>query len=288
MKPPFDVGFESAGEVVWIGDEAKSSLKVGDAVLVNQYGAFSQYLVLPAKLAVPLPNLKPEYIALSVSGTTASISLERYGDLKSGKVVLVTAAAGGTGQFAVQLAALAGCHVIGTCSTDEKAEILRSLGCTRVINYVKEDLGDVLSKEYPNGVDLVYESVGGEIFNTCVKNLAIEGQLIIIGLISHYQGSTIAVKPTIPIQQILLSKSAALRGFFLLQFMGDIPRHILTLAGLYQSGKLKVSVDLGENESNGPFKGITSVADAVDYLYSKKSRGKVIVDLWDDPSANKL
>jgi len=65
--------------------------------------------------------------------------------------VLVTAAAGGTGQFAVQLAKLAGCHVIGTCSSDSKAEMLKSMGCDRVINYNKEKLSSVLKTEYPRG-----------------------------------------------------------------------------------------------------------------------------------------
>lgn len=69
----------------------------------------------------------------------------------TGETVVVTAAAGGTGQFAVQLAKLAGCHVIGTCSTPEKAALLANLGCDRVINYNEESLGDVLSKEYPKG-----------------------------------------------------------------------------------------------------------------------------------------
>ena len=62
----------------------------------------------------------------------------------------------GTGQFAVQLAKLAGNHVIATCGNDEKAKLLKSLGADHVVNYKREDLGQVLRKEYPEGVDLVY------------------------------------------------------------------------------------------------------------------------------------
>ena len=68
------------------------------------------------------------------------IALEVAGQLKSGETVLVTAAAGGTGQFAVQLAKLAGCHVIATCGGPEKADMLRLLGVDRVIDYKKEQL----------------------------------------------------------------------------------------------------------------------------------------------------
>lgn len=101
----------------------------------------------------------------------------------------VTAAAGATGLFAVQLAKLAGNHVIATCSSDDKAEVLKKLGCDRVINYKKENLHTTLKKEYPKGIDIVYESVGGDTFTTCVRNLAQFGRLIIIGAISQYQES---------------------------------------------------------------------------------------------------
>jgi NADPH-dependent curcumin reductase CurA len=89
----------------------------------------------------------------------------------------------GTGLFAVQLAKLSGAHVIGTCSADDKGLILTRLGCDRVVNYKKESLEQVLRKEYPKGVDVVYESVGGEFFDVAVRNLATKGRLIIIGVL---------------------------------------------------------------------------------------------------------
>lgn len=126
-------------------------------------------------------------LPLMVSGLTASLSLEHVGRMSSGETVLVTAAAGATGSFAVQLAKLNSNHVIGTCSSDEKATFLKSLGCDRVVNYRKENLNEVLKSEYPKGVDLVYECVGGEMYETCVKNLAVKGRIIIIGMISGYE-----------------------------------------------------------------------------------------------------
>ena len=171
---------------------------------------------------------------------TASISLEKYGNLKPGRKVLVTAAAGGTGQFAVQLAKLAGCHVIGTCSNAEKVEMLRKLGCDRPINYKKEDFKSVLKSEYPKGIDVIYESVGGEVFNNCVKNLAVGGRLILIGFITSYQDSNFALRPSLPLYQILLSKSASVQGFFLNNHLRDIPSHMAKMVELYLNEKLKV------------------------------------------------
>lgn len=84
-----------------------------------------------------------------VTGLTSSIALEESGRMTTGEKVLVTAAAGGAGQIAVRLAKLAGNFVIGTCSSDEKAEALRSIGCDRVINYKKENFAQVLKTEVP-------------------------------------------------------------------------------------------------------------------------------------------
>lgn len=274
---------EALGEVVWAGEKCHS-LGPGDTVAINSSGTFSEYMVLPERRVFPIPSLKPEHIALIISGTTASISLEKLGDLKPGENVLVTAAAGGTGQFAVQLAHLAGCHVIGTCSSDEKIKFLRSIGCHRPINYTKEDLMKVLREEYPQGIHVVYESLGGEVFNTCVRNMAIGGRLLIIGMITHYQEKSFRIAPTIPLQQLLLTKSASLRGFFLFHYMKDLPQHVKKLAQLEATKKLQVKVDLGAGLPQGPFRGLESIVNAVDYLYTKQSQGKVVVTLHEGTS----
>ena len=279
-SPPIDAGFEGLGTVVETGADC-SPYKPGDVVcyVMLTGGAFAEYGIVPANLAFPVPKCDPLYVGFLGSAPTASISLEKVGEMKEGETVLVTAAAGGTGQFAVQLAKLAGCHVIGTCSTDKKVEFLRGLGCDRPINYKKEDLDAILKKEYPKGVDLVYESVGGEMFNTCAKNLAVNGRLMIIGIMSSYQSGDFAFAPGITLNQILLQRSASVRGFFMPSFMADYPSHYGKLMQLYADGKLKCSVDLGQNCSKGPFKGVESVYDAVNYLYSGQSSGKVVVEL---------
>lgn len=287
VQPPFDTGFEGIGQVVEVGNACKG-FQLGDPVMFMNSGAFSEYMTLPYRRATLIPREDPAYLSLMVSGCTASISLQKVGEMQKGDKVLVTAAAGGTGQFAVQLAKLADCHVIGTCSTDEKADFLRSLGCDRPINYKKENLKQVLHDEYPKGINIVYEGVGGEIFNTCVKNLSVKGRLVVIGFIESYQGSSFSARPSLPLHQILLSKSASIRGFFLNDFISDMPSHISRLAQLYEEGKLKAQVDLGEGVVNGPFRGLEAVYDAIEYLYSGRSRGKVVVEVAADSTKAKL
>ncbi len=269
-QPPIDLGAEAVGEVVAVGDKV-TEFKVGDAVMTNSVGGgYREYYTVRARFAVPVPAATPEILSLGLSGVTASIGLEVTGSMKSGETVLVTAAAGGTGQFAVQLAKLAGNHVIGTCSSDDKAELLKSLGCDRVINYRSEAVGAVLKAEYPRGIDLIYESVGREMFDTCVDNLAVRGRLVIIGYITEYlSGFEDVTAPRIYTR--LLGKSAALTSMFLLHFYKQIPEHLARLLKLYEAGQLQAAVD------PTVFNGIDAVCDAVEYLHTGRSTGKVVV-----------
>ncbi|KAG8442267.1 hypothetical protein GDO86_011171 [Hymenochirus boettgeri] len=279
-KPPFDAGFEGIGEVVALGLSASKDYTVGQAVAYAKAGSFAEYTVVPAKIAVPVPSIKPEFLTLLVSGTTAYISLKEMGDLTEGKKVLVTAAAGGTGQFAVQLAKKAKCFVIGTCSSEEKAGFLKSIGCDFPINYKNEDVGSVLRSKVPEGVDVVYESVGGEMFDMSVSHLSVKGRLIIIGFISGYQTS----HGILPIKvgalpAILLKKSASIHGFFLNHYLSEYQNAIMSLLKLYLKGELVCEVDYGDLSPEGRFIGLESVFRAVDYMYTGKNIGKIVVEL---------
>ncbi|RUS77433.1 hypothetical protein EGW08_014811 [Elysia chlorotica] len=277
QQPPYPAGLEAMGEIVSLGEGSK--MAVGQQVAFSKFGSFSEYNVVDEAAVIPVPKADPVALNLAVSGTTASLALDKKGDLKKGENVLVTAAAGATGQFAVQLAKLAGCHVIGTCSSEEKAAFLKSIGCDRPIIYNKESVEDVLKKEYPKGVDVVYECIGNEMFETCLKNLSTFGRLIVIGAISGYEmgGSRENPSPSSHIPFMLLQKSADLRGFFLPQYLSEIPEHIQRLSALIASGQLKAAVDDGTGSDKGQFKGIDMIYDAVDYMYAKKNTGKVVV-----------
>lgn len=280
LKPPFDAGFEGIGEVVGLGLSASSRYAVGDTVAYFSSGAFAEYTVVPAKECMHVPAVRPEFLTLLVSGATAFIALKRLGDLAKGETVLVTAAAGGTGQFAVQFAKQAGCHVIGTCSSDEKAGFLKSLGCDRPINYTSEDLAKTLRVEYPRGVDVVYESVGGSILEAAVNSLANKGRVIVIGFISGYQSASGIPRfrgETLPVK--LLQKSASIRGFFLPHFLGDYHDTLSSMTHMFSRGQLVCEVDGGDLAPEGRFTGLESVFRAVDYMYAGKNLGKVVVDV---------
>jgi len=279
--PPFTAGLEGIGEVAAVGDDV--TLKVGQAVVCLKLGSFAEYVCVSAQEAIPVPSTDPAFMSIVLSGLTASISLEQEADLKPGKKVMVTAAAGGTGQFAVQIAKMAGCHVVGTTSSQQKGDFLKSIGCDRVINYKTENVADVLAKEYPEGIDVVYECVGQDMFDTCLQNLAVRGRLIVIGAISNYQredpDDVEAFRSKLPVAMTVLRKSASVRGFFLLHYRDQYAKHIGQLCKLYMEKKLVVQVDKGEKATKGPFKGVEMIADAIDTMYARENIGKLVVEL---------
>ena len=140
VSVPFDLGAEAVGVVEAVGDGV-GGWAVGQPVAtMGLGGGYREVQTVSAKHAVPVPAATPEVLSIFVSGITASIALDVLVEVQAGETVLVTAAAGGTGQYAVQLAARAGATVVGTCGGDDKAEMVRGLGASQAINYRDQDL----------------------------------------------------------------------------------------------------------------------------------------------------
>ncbi len=270
LTPAFDLGVEAVGEVVAVGDDV-NDFQVGDAVVTTvRGGGYREYQAINANLAFKVRNATPEVLTLMPTGVSALVALEKAGEMKSQEVVLVTAAAGGTGHIAVQLAKLAGNHVIGTCGSDTKGKLLHELGCDRIINYHKEDLNQILQQEYPKGVNLVFDCVGKQVFDICVDNLAIRGRLVVVGFISEYAKNIEQV--TQPrIYQKLFWKAASVRGFLMPHYKEYMVEARERLLNLFYANQLKVAVDPTQ------FNGVESIPAAVEYLLSGQNCGKVVV-----------
>jgi NADPH-dependent curcumin reductase CurA len=271
--PPFGCGLDAAGEVVQVG-EGVAKVKVGDAVVYDKFGAYAEYVEVPVASVIKTPELSPGALPLTVCGISASIAIEQCGEMTTGETIFVTAAAGGAGQFVVQLAKLAGNHVIGTTSSDEKAAYLKKLGCDRVINYNKENISQVLEKEYPKGIDIAFETIGGEMFKTVFDHMAIRGRIIVFGHISEYKGD----KPRFPflvseMNEVLLMKAISVRGFLLRTYGDLISVHMDRLFRLIKEGKLIAGVDPAE------FHGLEQIPDAIEHMYAHKNVGKIVIQI---------
>jgi NADPH2:quinone reductase len=194
FKPPlpFAPGGEAAGDVVAVGPEVTEH-KVGDAVVVAiRYGGFSEAVNVSARAAQPIPAHMSYAKAASFQTAylTAYVALVPRGNLQAGETLLVHGATGGVGLAAVDLGKVLGATVIATGGTDEKLAIVKARGADHVINYTLPDgrLGGFRDrvKELTDGrgADVVYDPVGGDVFDESVRCIAFNGRLLVVGFTS--------------------------------------------------------------------------------------------------------
>ena len=184
-KPPFTPGIEVCGRVEAVGSNA-TRFSGNDRVVGRcvTHGTYAEYVCIEERFVVPCDEgFSPEQgAALFVNGQTAFHALITIGKTRPGENVLVTAAAGGVGTCAVQIAKLIGAKVIAAASTAEKLELARQLGAHEIIDYNNPAWPeDVLAVTDGNGADLFIESVGGEIATGCQQCWAPEGRAVIYG-----------------------------------------------------------------------------------------------------------
>mmetsp|Transcript_35084 Transcript_35084/g.41870 ORF Transcript_35084/g.41870 Transcript_35084/m.41870 type:complete len:379 (+) Transcript_35084:97-1233(+) len=278
----FRLGAEGVGHVVAVGTEV-TNVAVGDSVCFVG-SAFSEYTSSKASMLWVIPEATPEYVGLRISALTACAMLEQTGQIRRGEKVLITAAAGGAGHFAVQFAKLAGCEVIGTCGSDEKAQVLNRLGCDHVINYKSQNVKVELNRIAPDGLDVVLEGVGGNMMKVALECLCPEGRLLQIGYISEYphSGDTESSNTDLelPIAELFWKSRTINRGKQII-YGNAWPRDFSLVAGcqnrildLFAEKKLESIVD-----KSSEFIGLESVSDAISYMLSGKTIGKVVVKI---------
>ncbi|WP_447749786.1 quinone oxidoreductase family protein [Pseudomonas nicosulfuronedens] len=187
---PSGMGVEAAGVVVAVG-EGVSNVVPGDRVtytgFINTLGAYSTERLVPAAPLIRLPeNIAFETAAaMTMRGLTSAYLLRRIHDFKPGQSILLHAAAGGVGLIVAQWAKLLGLRVIGTVSSDAKAEIALAHGCEHVINYGQEGVAErVRELTDGRGVDVVFDSVGKDTFMTSLDSLKRRGLMVCVGTAS--------------------------------------------------------------------------------------------------------
>ena len=180
---PYVLGMEAAGVIESVGEGVDRT--VGEEVLIGtKYGSYAEYVVVPAARALPaLPEFSvQENAAFGVNTMTAWVSLMEMARLRPTDRVVVTAAAGGVGTMAVQIASGFGCEVIGMAGSDEKLELVRRMGAAHTVNYRRDDFAERFAEVVgEEGVDVVLEVVGGEVFRRCMEALAPFGRTVVAG-----------------------------------------------------------------------------------------------------------
>jgi len=201
--PPFIPGGEAAGEVLQLGTDVKG-LKVGDRVLCG--GGFAEETVQPADSLIRLPEtISFEAAAAFRSNyTTAYYALQR-GRLQAGETLLVHGAAGGVGLATVDMGKLMGARVIATARTPERLEVCKRLGADHVVDYSKGFRDEVRALTDGRGADVIFDPVGGDVFDESMRCVAPFGRILIVGFTSG--------RPGVAKTNHLLVKDAEVIGF---------------------------------------------------------------------------
>ncbi|MGB5812028.1 MAG: NADP-dependent oxidoreductase, partial [Polyangiales bacterium] len=218
---------------------------------------------------IPLPSMLS---VLGGTGLTAYFGLLEVGRPKPGGTVLVSAAAGGVGSIVGQLARIQGCRAVGLTGSDAKCTWLTDdLGYDAAINYKNDDLRRALDAACPNGIDVFFDSVGGDILDTVLTRLNRRSAVALCGAISQINEPSLPAGPRNYLQ--LLAKSARMEGFTTLDFAERYDEARTALAGWIQRGELRYRDDIVDGIENAPAHLLR--------LFSGEHRGKLMVKLSD-------
>jgi NADPH2:quinone reductase len=201
--PPFIPGGEAAGEILQLGTDVKG-LKVGDRVLCG--GGFAEETVQPADSVIRLPDTVSFEAAAAFRSNymTAYYALQR-GRLQPGETLLVHGAAGGVGLATVDMGKLMGARVIATARSPERLEVCTRLGADHVIDYRKGFREEVRALTDGRGADVIFDPVGGDVFDESMRCVAPFGRILIVGFTSG--------RPGVAKTNHLLVKDAEVLGF---------------------------------------------------------------------------
>lgn len=210
-----------------------------------------------------------------LTGLTAYFGLKEIGRPRPGETVVVSAAAGATGSVAVQLAKAAGCRVIGIAGGPEKcAWVQQVAGADACIDYKGENVWARLKELVPNGVDVVFENVGGAILEAAIMNLALHGRIIMCGAISSYAAHPHAQRGVRFLLNLAMMR-ARMEGFIVLDYEARYPEAIAALASLIAEGKLRSAEDVQH--------GFENIPATLNRIFEGKNLGKQLLKIADPP-----
>ncbi len=268
---PFTPGAEVSGTITEVG--ADVDLAVGTRVLAAPplpKGGFAEKVAVPVEGSVfPVPDDMPprDAAAMHLIYQTAFFGLHRRANLKEGETVLVHAGAGGVGSAAIQPANASGARVISTAGGAEKVEICRKLGAEVVVDYQEENFVDAVKEATDGrGADVIFDPVGGDVFDLSRKCIAFEGRIVVVGFTS----GRIADAPT----NHALVKNYSVVGLHWGLYNEVMPELIAetheALVELYEDGKIDPLI----------FKAVPfeEVPDALELLESRKTYGKLVTE----------
>ena len=272
--PPVEIGTVmragTVGEVIQVNNN--TNFKVGD--FVSGWGGVQEYSISDGKnysIIKDKNNPIHRYLgALGMPGMTAYFGIINEGKIKSGDIVLVSAAAGAVGSLVGQIAKIKGCKVIGIAGGNEKCKYVKEqLGFDEVIDYKNDNIYSSLKKYCREGIDVYFDNVGGEILDAALAKLRMNARIVICGAISQYNNTSRTKGPSNYLS--LLVNRATMKGMVVFDYKNDYPMAINQISEWFNQGKLI------SNESI--FEGIDNFYETFLKLFNGNKRGKLILKL---------
>jgi NADPH-dependent curcumin reductase CurA len=261
----------AAGEVVTSRDPRFRS----GQLVQGLFGWQDYALARPGAMSAPSPvpdgvPIETAMSALGLTGITAYFGLLEVGRPKPGETVVVSGAAGATGSTVGQIARIKGCRAVGIAGGREKCAYLTGeLGFDAAIDYKAEDVSARLAETCPDGIDVFFDNVGGDILDAALARLALHGRVVICGAIARYNDTRQAPGPKNYLNLII--RRARMEGFLVLDHMAKAAAAAAELAGWMREGKLKDRVDVQHGLENAPA--------ALARLFKGENRGKQLVKI---------
>jgi NADPH-dependent curcumin reductase CurA len=260
-----------------VEDSRNPAFAAGD--IVQGLGGWQEYYAGDAEGWTKLPSipgvpLTAYFGAMGHIGFTAYFGLMDIAQPKPGETLVVSAAAGAVGSLAGQMGKMAGCRVVGIAGSDEKCDwITRELGFDAAINYKKEKVNQGLARTCPNGIDIDFENVGGEILDAVLARINLYARVVLCGLISQYNATA---PPPGPYNfSNILVRRGRVQGFIVLDYAGRFMEAAAKIVPWLLSGKLKYRIDMVEGLQNAP--------TALNKLFDGTNAGKLLVKVSDEP-----
>ncbi len=213
--------------------------------------------------------------ALGMTGLSAWAGYFNVGVPAAGETVLVSGAMGGVGSLVIQFAAnVLESRVIGIAGGAEKCRLAQALGCAEMIDYKNDAVADALATAAPNGIDLYFDNVGGDILDAALNHLAAQSRIVLCGSISEY---TRAAPYRLPNYNRLRRTDSQMRGFFVYNHLADWDRAMSEIADWVKAGLVKPVEQITEGFENLP--------GALAGLYSGQNVGKQLCSVRGEPAS---
>lgn len=272
--PPFKLNEPiSSGSIAEVIESKNESFKKGD--FVSGALDWKEYQTSNGKDLLKVDENKASLSAylgvLGMTGLTAYFGLTEIGKPKKGETIVVSGAAGAVGSTVGQIGKILGCRVIGIAGTDEKVAMLKSkFDFDGAINYnTTKDIEKEIAAVCPDGVDIYFDNVGGDISDGVHANINRLGRIVVCGAISNYNDTSVQMSPRV--EPFLIKKSALMQGFIVGNYAEKFPEGIKQLSTWLNENKLSYSETIVE--------GFEAIPNAFLDLFEGKNKGKMIVQL---------